>query len=106
MRSFDKVARNMLERCIDGQKRERRIDVGESQHDRKWAVKKELNGMTRQVYILQEHIQDSVGAENRFPRVGPYQVADPERNDHHLVQQILSRTRIKRQKIRKRISKN
>ena len=47
MRGFDQVTRNVLERSVDRQKSEWRVDVSQRQHDCKWAVQKEIQRMLR-----------------------------------------------------------
>src|SRR5579872_3678745 len=55
--------------------------------------------MLRQVHILQQGIQHTVRSEDRFPSISPYQITDPERDDHKLVKQVLLFPRIESKKI-------
>lgn len=95
MRSFHQVPRNVFERRIDRQNREWRIDMSERQHYGERAVQQEIQWMAGQVHILQQSVEDPVTSQDRFPRVGTNQIADPQRDDHQLVQQIFS-LRVKR----------
>ena len=70
VRGFDQVARDVLERRVNGKKRKRRVDVREREHHRKWTVEQEFQRMMREVNILQQRVQHAVGAEDRLPGVG------------------------------------
>ena len=82
MRGLDQIARNAFKRRIDGQKRERRVDVGEGKDNRKGAVEQKPEWVLTDVDVLQQGIKDAVAAENGLPCIGPYQITYPQRNDH------------------------
>ena len=90
MRGLNQIARNMLQRRVNRQKRERRIDMRERQHHRKRTVEQKVERMPGQMHILQQRIQHAVRAKNRLPCIRPHQIADPQRNDHHLIEQVFS----------------
>ncbi len=104
MRGLDQIARNMFQRRVNRQNRERRIDVRKRQHHGKRTVEKKIERMLGQVHILQQRVEHAIGTENRLPRIRPHQIANPQRNNHHLIQQIFSFAGVERQKIRQRIS--
>ena len=52
----------------------------------------------RDVQVLKKSIQDTVGAENRFPSVTPNEIADPQRNDNQLIENFFARTCVKDKK--------
>ena len=62
--------------------------MGEGQHDRERAVEQKIQRMLGQVDVLQKRIEHAVAAEDRLPCVGTDQVADPERNDHELIEKV------------------
>src|SRR6202035_3418335 len=101
---FDQVPRDVLERRIDRQERERRVDVRQRQHDGKWAVQEELNGPVRDVQVLQEGVQHAVAPEDGLPGVPAHQVARAQGNDHELVEQLLPLQRIKRKVVGERVT--
>ena len=86
VRGFHQIPRNVLERRIDRQKCERRVDVGERQHHGKRAIEQKLQRMLREVHILQQRVQHAVAAQDRFPGIGAHQIADPQRNDDQLIE--------------------
>ena len=92
MGGLKQIARDVLERCVDRQKSKRRVDVRQGQHDRKWAVQQEIQGMLSQMNVLQQSIKNAIATQDRFPGIGTNQIAYPQGNDHKLVEQILSST--------------
>src|SRR5437879_7249862 len=85
------MPRNVFKRGVNGEECERRIDMCQHEYYGKWTIKEESHRLANQVEILEEAVQDAVAAENGFPRVAAHEVADPKRNDHQLVEQVLPR---------------
>ena len=98
------VSRNVFERRVDRKKREWRVDVRQREDDRERAVEQKLDGVMRDVKILQQAVQDAVAAEDGFPGVAANEIAGPQGNDHELIEQVLSFRRVKRKIVRERIS--
>src|SRR4051812_29156489 len=103
MGGLDQVSWNVFEGSIDRQDGKRRVDMRESKDHRERAIQQEIQRMPGQVHILQQSVQYTIASQDGFPRVSPNQIADPQRNDYQLVQQILF-SGAKRQKIRQRIA--
>src|SRR5215472_16296365 len=96
----------MLERRINGQDGEWRVDVRQGQHHGERAVEQELERMLGQMRILQQRVENAVAAENRLPRVSANQVADPEGDDDQLVEKILTLSCAEREIVGKRITQH
>ena len=89
LRGFDERARDVLERGVNRKKDEWRVDVGEHQDDGEGAVEEKADGLVREMQILEEAVEHAVAAENCFPGVAADQIADPQRHDDELIEQIL-----------------
>ena len=44
--------------------------------------------------VLEEAVENAVGAENGFPGVAADEIADPEGNDDELIEKIFAKTRV------------
>jgi hypothetical protein len=104
LRGFNERAGNVLERGIDGKEYERRIDVREHEDHSEGAVEKETDGFVGDVEILEKTVEHAVAAENGFPGVAAYQIADPERDNHELVEEFLARAGVEGKIVRERIA--
>lgn len=94
----------MLERGIDGKKNERCVDVREHEHDSEGAVEKEADRFVGDVQVLEKAVEHAVAAENRFPGVAADQIADPERDDHELIEEFFARTGVEGEEVRERVA--
>ncbi len=54
--------------------------------------------------ILQETVEHALAAEDGFPRVAAHEIADPQGNDHKLVEKLLARTGVERDEKGERIA--
>src|SRR6185437_1932160 len=87
VRRLYQVAGYVFERRINRQEGERCVDMREGQHHGERAVQQEIEGMTCQVNILQQRVKDAVAAQDGLPGVSSHQIADPERNNHQLIEE-------------------
>src|SRR5215471_5607786 len=87
-----------------GRKTKRRVDVGAHEDDGEGAVEKEADGLFGDVKILQETVENAVGAENGLPGVSANEIADPERNDDELIEEFLPDAGFERHEIGQRIA--
>src|SRR5207248_597825 len=78
--------------------------MSECEHHSKRAVQQKVERMVRDVRVLQQSVQYSIAAKYGLPRIGTYQIADPQRNDCELIKQVLAGSRMKRQIVGKRVS--
>ena len=102
--SFDEIARNVFEGSVQREKNERRVDVRESEDDRERAIEKKTDGSAGDVEVLQEAVEDAVGAENGFPGVAADEIADPERDDDKLIEKIFANARVEGHEVGERIA--
>jgi hypothetical protein len=78
----------VFERSVQRKEDKRRVDVGEHEDDGEGAVEKEADGLFGDVKILEKTVENAVGAENGFPGVSANEIADPERNDDELIEEL------------------
>ena len=76
----------------------------QGEHDGERAVEQEVERVTGQVDVLQQRVENAVGAENRLPGVGTHQITHPQRNDDELIVEILSASGVEREEVSQRIA--
>ena len=95
MGRFDQVSWNVFQACVDRQEGKRRVDMSEREYYGEWAVQQKVERMVRDARVLQQSVQYSIAAKNGLPRIGTYQIADPQGNDCQLIKQVLPGSRMK-----------
>jgi len=102
MRGFDERTRDVLERSVDGKKDKGRVDVREHEDDGERAVEQSGQRLVCDVEILQEAVQHTVCTKDGFPRVTADEIADPQWDDHELVEKFFARAGVEGEEIRER----
>ena len=75
-----------------------------SEDDGEGAVEEKTDGSAGDVEVLEEAVEDAVGAENGFPGVAADEIADPERNDDELIEKIFANARVEGHEVGERIA--
>ena len=86
VRRLHQISRDVFQRRINRQERERGVDVSERQHHGERAVQKKFQWMLGQVYVLQKRVEDAIAPQDGFPGVSADQVTHPEWNDYELIE--------------------
>ena len=78
--------------------------MSEDEDDGEGTVKEVADGRVSDVEILQEAVEDAVAAKNGFPGVAADEVANPERDNHELIEKLFARAGMEREVIGERVS--
>jgi len=104
VRGFEERARDVLKRSIDGKKDERGVDVGEHEDDGERAIEKGGEWFVGDVEKLQRAVEDTVRAEDGFPRVAADKITDPERDDDELIEKFFAGAGVEGEEVSERVA--
>jgi hypothetical protein len=78
--------------------------VGEHEDDSERAIEKGGERFVGDVEKLQRAVEDTVRAEDGFPRVAADKITDPERDDYELIEKFFARAGVEGEEVSERVA--